>query len=213
MPSQLSPITAIAWSPDGAVIAIDGGWLVPVDGSPPRRIVRERLPGFADWDDDPSFGPDGRIVFTRAFYKPRPGCGLCLDSTNVYVVDANGANLRRIYQAFDRNGQAFDLNSATWSPRGDWIAFQKEYRAPQRDGIYVIRPDGTGEKLLYGWRSRSPAWSPDGRHLSFLCSADLLGRPSSEHEQICVGDVSGGPPRAVTSDSMQKWISVWGWAR
>jgi Tol biopolymer transport system component len=206
MPKQLDPITSVSWSPDGAVIAIDGGWLVPVDGSPPRRIIPEPLPGSKAWLRHPSFGPDGRILFSRAFWAPRPGCGVCLDSTNLYVVDADGANLRRIYHTYD-------LAHATWSPRGDWIAFDREHRVPQRAGIYVIRPDGTGEKFLYGWGSWNPAWSPDGRYLSFQCSTELLGEPPPASEQVCVGDVSGGAPKKVTNDGLDKWISVWGWAR
>ncbi len=56
-----------------------------------------------------------------------------------------------------------------WSPDGSLIAFVKD------DDLRIIKPDGTGEKVLVknregGWWEdiRAPAWSPDSKYISYL---------------------------------------------
>jgi TolB protein len=78
-----------------------------------------------------------------------------------------------------------------WSPRGDLIAFTRQYQG--RFYIGVIRPDGAGERLLTeSFLDEGPTWSPNGRVLMFyrqtptgrdgtggeasLWSVDLTGR-------------------------------------
>ena len=49
-----------------------------------------------------------------------------------------------------------------WSPRGDLIAFTKI--TPSYFGVGVMRPDGSGERLLtHGWQDEGPTWAPNGR--------------------------------------------------
>ncbi|ODN68020.1 translocation protein TolB [Methylobrevis pamukkalensis] len=71
-----------------------------------------------------------------------------------------------------------------WSPRGDLIAFTKQ--AGGRFSIGVMRPDGSGERILTeGFHNEGPTWAPNGRVIMFfrdvgggpqLWSVDLTGR-------------------------------------
>ena len=53
-----------------------------------------------------------------------------------------------------------------WSPRGDLIAFTKSEGG--RYYIGVMRPDGSGERLLAeGYLVEGPTWAPNGRVLMY----------------------------------------------
>ena len=77
-------------------------------------------------------------------------------------------------------------STPVWSPRGDAIAFTK--RGQGTFGIGVIKPDGSGERLLTeGYHNEGPTWAPNGRVLAFfrdpggnsgpsLFTVDITGR-------------------------------------
>jgi TolB protein len=100
-------------------------------------------------------------------------------SQQLYVMNADGSGAQRISFGEGRAG------SPVWSPRGDLIAFTRIAGGQFR--IAVIRPDGTGERLLTdSWQDEGPSWSPNGRVILFsrterngrstLRSIDLTGR-------------------------------------
>lgn len=139
-----------------------------------RRLTR--LTENAAVDVSPTMSPDGNRI---AFTSDRGG------TPQIYVMDASGANQKRI--SF---GQG-NYQTPVWSPRGDLIAFTRQYQG--RFYIGVIRPDGTGERLLTeSYLDEGPTWSPNGRVLMFyrqvptrrdgsggdtaLWSVDLTGR-------------------------------------
>jgi WD40 repeat protein len=108
----------------------------------------------------PGWSPDGsQIVFSRYGSKDDNGpLAAILDA--VFVVDADGENLRQITPT------TLAALNATWSPDGDRIAFQ----APSEGGplspgdIYTLRPDGSDmRRLTTGDKASSPSWTPDGR--------------------------------------------------
>ena len=86
-------------------------------------------------------------------------------------MNADGTNQQRISFGSGTYG------TPVWSPRGDLIAFTR--RSGGQFGIGVMRPDGSGERILTeGYHNEGPTWAPNGRVLMFF--RDLPG-------------VSGGP--------------------
>lgn len=116
-----------------------------------RRTTR--LTDSAAIDTSPSYAPDGsRIVFE----SDRGG------SQQLYVMGADGSNPQRI-----TFGQGSTYSTPVWSPRGDLIAFTRQNAG--QFAIGVIRPDGTGERILTeSFHNEGPTWAPNGRVLMFF---------------------------------------------
>jgi Tol biopolymer transport system component len=159
--------SAGSWSPDGVVFAFaakkgDQDNLVLLDV--PRDRVVAQLKLELDAITNPSWSPDGqRLVFT----------GYQGGWSDLYVVDADGGNLRRL--TADRHA---DLLPA-WSPDGGTIAFATD-RGPGTDfdrlrfgnlRIALYHLDGDSISILPGMergKNVNPAWAPDGRSLAFV---------------------------------------------
>jgi Tol biopolymer transport system component len=72
----------------------------------------------------------------------------------IWVMQADGSQRRRL-----TNKGHYD-SSPVWSPDGEYILYVKSELIP---GLHVVRPDGSGERLLTTSRYRgamSPAWRP-----------------------------------------------------
>jgi TolB protein len=85
------------------------------------------------------------------------------DYPSLYTVGSNGTGLRRVTDEW--------ATSPAWSSTGT-IAFvnDDEPRSWRHDGIYTVRPDGSGLRRLFGryWGTgNQPNWSPNGRRLAF----------------------------------------------
>jgi len=77
-------------------------------------------------------------------------------------MNSDGSGVRRISGA---DGGRY--STPVWSPRGDYIAFTKQLSG--RFLIGVMRPDGTGERILTeGYHNEGPTWAPNGRVLMFF---------------------------------------------
>lgn len=108
--------------------------------------------------DNPSVSPDQKLIaFTVQSWsieKNRP-------QTNIWLMDAQGANQRRLTTA--------DANDSTpvWSPDGTRIAFTSRRMDDEAAALYVLRLDGgEAEKVLelpYG--VANPQWLPNGKSL------------------------------------------------
>jgi TolB protein len=112
-------------------------------GGQPQRLTN--APGI---DTGGSFSPDGSKI---VFESDRGG------SQQLYVMDADGSDQRRI--SFGGGGHA----TPEWSPRGDLIAFTQtgSFR------IGVMRPDGSGARLLTRDSGEGPTWAPNGRAIMY----------------------------------------------
>jgi len=116
------------------------------DGSDVRRVTDD------GYSSDPAWSPDGARI---AFVSTR-------DTTHaIYVMDASGANQRRISPA------DLDATQPAWSRSGR-IAFEVDnaYGDTGPLGIWTVSPDGTGASHISGF-GRHPQWSPDGSRITF----------------------------------------------
>jgi Tol biopolymer transport system component len=104
-------------------------------------------------DYRPRWSPDGtQIVFQRF--------GSTSIQTEIYVMRADGSNVRRLTQL----GTAFQ---PAWSPDGSQVVFGSGLG--RRSEIFVMNADGTDVVRLTRDRFADtvPAWSPDGTAIAF----------------------------------------------
>ena len=59
------------------------------------------------------------------------------------------------------------LGEARWSPDGRWIAYLRSHGEDRANGIYVVRPNGTGRHRVAQGSAFPYSWSRDGRRLAF----------------------------------------------
>lgn len=155
---------------NGKIAYANGGiWIAGPRGENPTRLTSNFL------DRDPSWSPDGKQI---AFSRLRTDCVDCVFS-DVWVMDADGTDQRRVTGGFN----------PAWSPDGESIAYEScARRGPfpcDRDkrNVSVVNPDGTDRvDLTAGMRSPcngnvtsedvEPAWSPDGKSIAFVSSAE-----------------------------------------
>lgn len=103
----------------------------------------------------PALSPDGRTV---AFISNLSG------NPQIWTVPAEGGWPVQV-TAFDDQ-----VNTVTWSPRGDWLAFTMAPGGGLNSQVYLLRPDGTGlRRLTPGGKVNCNlyGWSDDGRFLAY----------------------------------------------
>lgn len=126
-------------------------------------------------DTSPSMSPDGGQV---VFESDRGG------SQQLYVMNSEGGNVHRI--TFDKGRYA----NPVWSPRGDMIAFTKILN--KNFYIGVIRPDGTGERLITtAYHVEGPSWSPNGRVLVYFKEKPIGPNGEKRQAKIYSIDLTG----------------------
>jgi TolB protein len=95
--------------------------------------------------------PGSRIVFE----SDRGG------AQQIYVMSSSGGPAKRISFGDGR------YSTPVWSPRGDAIAFTRQKEG--NFGIGVMKPDGTGERMLTeGFHNEGPTFSPNSLFVMFL---------------------------------------------
>ena len=190
-----------AWSPDGRRIAfhrsaccgeaLDSLWVIDIDGSNAHEIA----PGI--WDSrvpimsghsrsnpggsaQPTWSADGR----RLAFLGR-GVG---DRHDVYVVDADGRNLRNVSNSPEEE------NRVAWSPDGARLAFVRNPDHSDTNAFFVVADaDGSNARPVPGPRL-SPyqlLWSPDGARLLGMAFADPDKGPSANQNAIIELDPTG----------------------
>ena len=138
----------IAFSSDSGVTRGTSIFLMHADGSGKVRVT-----GDGGFDARPSWSPDGLHI---AFDSDRQNT--VSNMTRVWVVDADGSNLRLLTSGF----------MARWSPDGSRLL----YTAQTLDlvyAVYVANSDGSSPKRLTNNRAGEvqAAWAPDGRQIVY----------------------------------------------
>ena len=154
------------WSPNGKQIVfsrfvgddIDGNqevFVMDANGSNQQNLTNQpRYDGLPDWS------PDGRQIVFVSNRNRNPDKNIF---TNLFVMDADGGNVRQITQLKW-------VSHPKWSPDGTQIAFETDDFEIDRQ-VYVVDADGGNL-----WRVSSPKantamilkdWSPDGKQILY----------------------------------------------
>jgi len=173
------------------------------DGNAEIYVVNADDTGWRRLTDDPAedvcpdWSPDGtQLVFITARHDPNPtGCFRDC-SYEIYVMNADGSNPRRLTDT-----PANELHPV-WSPDGSQIAF-----ASARDGnneIYVMDSDGSNARRLTDTEAGEmhPTWSPDGSRIAFNSDRD-------GNWEIYVIDADGSNPRRLTDSPAWDLFPDW----
>jgi dipeptidyl aminopeptidase/acylaminoacyl peptidase len=184
------------WSPDGRTIAYL--WRGPIPDSVRNATRRGWVAANAITRGADPRRFDGRVITTLPFkadergYLPDPAS---VAPNHLYVVPADGGEPRLLTPG--------DLpqTAISWSPDGRTIAFVQDSTDPD-----PLRPDANPDLWTVdvasgqltrlttaGGYERNPVFSPDGRWITFNCSAGR-GQP----DDVCVMPSSGGAPRNLT---------------
>ena len=172
------------WSPDGATFvyqardATDAALYLYTLATGDSLYLTRGLSGA-----DPSFSRDGKQI---AFTSWRDG------NVEIYVMDADGSNVRRI-----TNHPAFD-NYAVFSPDGTQIAFQSN-REDEHIEVYLknLHDDSPPRRLTKsaGQSGLMPkCWSADGTRMLVYTTNE------KGHEQIAILAVDPWPARVLWTD-------------
>ncbi len=133
--------------------------------------------------NSPSFSPDGKWV---SFISNMSG------TPQVWVVPAEGGYPRMITSGDD------PVVEAEWSPASDWIGIAIAPGGGLNTQVYVIKPDGTGMRLLTkGGEDNNAldAWTEDGKQIAIDSSRD---DPASRDSFMI--DVATGNTRLVAKN-------------
>jgi TolB protein len=179
------------WSPDGELLAASNAYGVVTlrpDGSGLERVLEHA--------SSPSWSPDGkRLAVMVDTCGDVEECPTDLGNPmELFVVNADGTDARRLTSNDGYDGDPH------WSPDGERIAFTGD------DGLYLIRPDGTGRELLLpGDWPYSRGWSPDGRTLLF---EDIDADPAVGIE-VAILDVETGKTRRLSNEQGHDLLPTW----
>lgn len=191
-----------AWTTDGGTLLfgaeIDGTgglWSVPATGGEPSLVA-----GGFEVLGAPSAAPDGGRAAVIVDRGARDA---------VLIVElASGEVTGEIAPDGMRFGEGI-----AWSPAGDLLAVAAEV-AGGADGIYLLRPDGSGVRLLTscpdeGCFAVGPAWSPDATLVAFTRGrCDEPGSDCYEGEVYTV-PAAGGRARPVTRGPALDCCAAW----
>ncbi len=159
--------------------------LAGVDRPDISRFLNVRSAG------SPSLSPDGSRVAFRTSITGVP---------QVWVASAGGGWPEQV--TFGE-----PVSTHAWSPAGDWILYGCDRGGNEREGFYLLSPDGTKERELLA-PSESfrvfGGFSPDGARIAYATT----GRRPDDFD-IHVLDVATGADRLVHEGRAGMFVAAW----
>ena len=172
------------FSPDGNMVtfsaALNGNSDIYTMDLRSRKM--SRLTDNPAIDTSPCFSPKGDQL---TFASDRGG------TQQIYTMNGDGSNAQRI--SFGQGRGRY--GTPVWSPRGDLIAFTRYATADGNFYIGVMKPDGSGERLLaQGFLVEAPTWAPNGRVLMYFAQS-----PNGGRTRLFSIDLAGYNQREITT--------------
>lgn len=204
------------WAPDGKTIlyyrfyspaTYDGElWTIGADGSgaaPLRAVPDPDVEWFG------KFSPDGErialVQINRAWWETDGyyvQTGMTQPSWHIYVMDADGSNLRKLAD-LDQDLWVVWFN---WSPDGRTIVFDAlDVGDNDRWKLYTIRSDGTKLRRLipnFEGDAYFPDYSPDGEQIVFASDRDGDG-------EVFTLRLRDGKVRQLTDNTVSDYPADW----
>ena len=163
--------------PDGKQIAFNGDskiYTIDIDSGVKSNLTKNqgKVDSFA-------WSPDGKQI---AFVSEQDAIVLDanrgLSTNNIYIMDANGTNVRRL-TVDNKTDQYGELS---WSPDGQKLVFgmssQTRYGGFFPDGIQLMTLSDANFTTLTNPSDtvQDPSgWSPDGKHIMYFVMGSMLG--------------------------------------
>jgi uncharacterized delta-60 repeat protein len=213
-----------ALSPNGrsiAFVSITGShpelYVIPTRGGKSRRLTNSPFGKESVALGHISWSPDGRrIAFDATGHVPDPRCLRACVTNDVYIIAADGSNLRRLVSGGSNASWSHDgkylayIDAAATNGYGPIMIAKADGSSPRRiaigtaplwspgsdilalqtvgeaAGIVVRRADGRQVRTFAG--VGEPTWSPDGRSLAAL---------TGYADKVVVFRLDGGPSRTL----------------
>lgn len=156
------------FSPNGKLLAFSGKrgiWIVGSDGRGLRRLTKKDDQAF-DWS------PDGKaLVLLRVISKDIYGGG-----RYAVVVQPLRGKRRLLVRTGPHEDDWTYGYQPQWSPNGRWIAYINHEDNRRRQGLTLVRPNGTRRHRVTNGADEEESfeWSPDGRWIAYRSFLDLL---------------------------------------
>lgn len=192
--------SGLASSPDGARVAFvrsypntfTGIQVVNADGSGERRLTDGKYADYA-----PTWSPDGTRIAYQGQHDENGSAGDFI--WTISATDGSGPSVLRA---------GVPARCPAWSPDGSRIMFHGV------DGLFTIRPDGTGFTRITRGYSKQPSWSLDGARIAyeeqgslFVARADGTGavRIAQRYGNYPIGGVVWTPDGRLVFSGRPSW--------